>query len=62
MSEFHAKAQLDDFCKKKYAEYQYIVIKSCQEKFDLENGNGKIGDINDLFGNAFGDLFEGKKK
>jgi len=58
MSELHAKTRLDDFCKKKYGvEYGYIIISSCKEKIDLGNifGNGFPGD-------AFSDLFGGKKK
>lgn len=58
MSVLHAKSKLDDFCKKKYGkEYQHIIVISCTEKIDLGHifGDGFPGD-------AFSDMFGGKKK
>ena len=57
MTEMHAKAKLDDYCKKKHGiEYQCIIVTSCKEKIDLGNifGNGFPGD-------AFADMFGGKR-
>lgn len=32
MSELHAKIKLKDFVKKKYSEFDYIIIISCKEE------------------------------
>jgi hypothetical protein len=57
MSEIHAKAKLDDYCRKKHGiEYQCIIVISCKEKFDLGDIFGK-----GFPGDAFSDLFGGKK-
>jgi hypothetical protein len=54
ISEMHAKAKLDDFCKKKHGiEYQCIIVLSCKEKYDLCG-------VEDIFGKGFADIF-GKK-
>ena len=55
ISEMHAKAKLDDFCRKKHGiEYQCIIVLSCKE----DSGLGAFGDI---FGKGFADIFGGKK-
>ena len=60
MSEMHAKAKLDDYCKKRYGiKYQCIIVTSCKEKSIL-NGFDNIfgkGFPND----AFADMFGGRK-
>jgi hypothetical protein len=52
ISVIHAKSKLDDYCKNKYDEYQYIIVKSCLEKFPgFENIFGKgFGNVSDIFG------------
>ena len=58
LSSMHAKAKLDDYCKNKYGvEYQFIIVKSCIEKFDFN------GSFENIFQNGFGmsDLFKGAK-
>lgn len=61
MSELHAKTKLDNFCKKKYKEYQYIIVKSCKkDKSVLEDIMGGSG-FNDIFGGKnFNNIFGGK--
>ena len=56
MSEMHAKAKLDDYCRKKHGvEYQCIIVLSCKEDY--------LGAFGDVFGKGFNmnDLFRGKK-
>ena len=61
LAERHAKAKLEDFCKKKYGtEYHDIVIKSCSEHFLSRNGKSDPNLMKDIFSN-FGDIFGGKK-
>lgn len=58
MSVIHAKAKLDDFCRKKHGiEYQCIIVISCKEKYDL----GGMSGMQDIFGKGFSDIFGGKK-
>jgi len=47
LSELHAKAKLDDYCKKKYTEYQYIKVIKCTEEND--------------FMSMFNDILNGRK-
>ena len=59
LSEMHAKAKLDDYCKKKYSEYQCVIVTSCKEKNILEGFDNIFG--KEFSGNAFTDMFGGKK-
>lgn len=45
MSEMHAKVKLNEYCKKNYTEFCYIIIKFCKEE--------------DSIGDLFGDIFPG---
>jgi hypothetical protein len=44
MSEIHAKAKLDDYCRKNYPEYVCIIVSSCSQE----------GDVMDMFSDLFG--------
>lgn len=54
LSGLHAKAKLDDYCKRKYGiEYQCIIVTSCKEE----------NDYMDAFDSVFGkDLFSNKNQ
>jgi hypothetical protein len=53
LSVLHAKAKLDEYCKKKYGiEYQCIIVKSCSEENDYMSA------FDNLFGDTFGKSFE----
>lgn len=59
LSELHAKTKLDDYCRKHYVEYSYIIIKSCVEEHILQD---LLGDVFDTNKNTISDIFKNIKK
>ena len=55
-SSIHAQVKLEDYLKRKYINFQQLVVESCTE--DFLSGFG-IDGMDDIFG-KFGDIFKGK--
>lgn len=65
LSTLHAKAKLDDYCRKTYGiEYQCIIVLACTEENNImDSFNSIFG--KDIFGNkedSFADIIKNLKK
>ena len=55
-NELQAKFRLEDYLKRKYVNFKSLVVKSCKEKFDLEDAFkfSQTSEFADIFNKLFG--------
>lgn len=55
LSEFEAKCKFEEYLKKKYNNFNKLVIHDCSLDNPLGSLNDNMSNFNDLFGNLFGE-------
>jgi hypothetical protein len=60
LSGFQAQCRLEEFLKKKFSNFESLIVKSCKEDYSGVFGN-MFGAGADGFPSGFSDIFGGKK-